>query len=112
MEYLAAFALMVAAILLCAVVWFLSGAARLARTMAAREDAEARRYRMHFAISLQMASLGTKFSRLDRVLDQFGTISQDKPNGNLTDEVAPRGDVPIPDEPADEAHHSTTQTNQ
>lgn len=112
MEYLAGFTMMTASILLTGIVWILSGAARLHRSITSLEDVEARRYRLQFSISMQIAGLGSKISRLDSALDKFGAISKDQPDHDLTNQITKSGDIPTPPNSAQYSSGTSNQTQQ
>jgi len=99
MAYVAATMMIAASLLLCGLVWLLSGAARLHSAIKRREGAETRKYRVSFNISVQMLSLSRKVSVLDDVIGKLGARPEDSSNDGLEPKAAPEGDVPPPQDP-------------
>jgi len=98
MAYVAATLMLVASLLLCGLVWLLSGAARLHSAIRRRENSETRKYRVSFAISVQMLSLSRKVSVLDDVLVKLGSGPQDGADDGLQPQAAPERDGPTPED--------------
>jgi len=99
MAYAAATLMIAASLLLCGLVWLLSGAAKLHSAIKRREGAEIRKYRVSFNISVQMLSLSKRVSVLDDVLVKLGSTPKDRSDDALQPQAAPEGDVPPPQDP-------------
>jgi len=97
--YVAATLMIAASLLLCGLVWLLSGAARLHRAIRRRTANEDRKYRISFAISVQLSGLHERVSVLDHVIGKFGPAPQHGSDDGLEPKAAPEGDVPPPQDP-------------